>query len=59
MSSFSFFTSSGNDVHVTHNFRMGLRKGRLKGVDSVSGHMLLSGVFILFPKITDVMMSVT
>ena len=46
-------------MHVTHNFRMGLRKGRLKGVDSVSGHMLLSGVFILFPKITDVMMSVT
>lgn len=46
-------------MHVIHNFRMGLRKGRLKGMDSVSGHMLLSGVFILFPKITDVLMPVT
>lgn len=46
-------------MQVTRNFRMGLRKGRLKGTDSVSGHTLLSGVFILFPKITDVMTPVT
>lgn len=45
MSFLQFFRPLSNDVHVTHDFKVGLTKGRLKCMYSISGHMLLSPGF--------------